>query len=106
MLIGSELRLSANWKAEWEETVAAAKKEGKLALHMVPTVNAEKVIYACQEKYPEIKVTTGIAKDRSFCRTPHDRKAGQEVPHLNGDAARKALNILGCLSRRGQIKGR
>ncbi|MFB3060348.1 MAG: hypothetical protein ACE10C_03170 [Candidatus Binatia bacterium] len=52
VLIGSGIRASANWKAESEETVAAAKKEGKLALHMVPTVNAEKVIYACQEKYP------------------------------------------------------
>ncbi len=50
VLIGSELRLSANWKAEWEETVAAAKKEGKLALHMVPTVNGEKVAYAFQDR--------------------------------------------------------
>ncbi len=66
VLIGSGIRASANWKAEWEETVAAAKKEGKLALHMVPTVNGEKVAYACQEKYPEIKVTTGIARTGRF----------------------------------------
>ncbi len=74
VLIGSELSLSANWKTEWEETVAAAKKEGKLALHMGPTVNGEKVAFAFQAKYPDIKVTTGIAK----------------TPYLSGDAARKA----------------
>ncbi len=76
MLIGSGIRASANWKAEWEVTVAAAKKEGTLALHMVPTVNAEKVIYACQEKYPEIKLTTGVRRTGHFvARLMTERRA-------------------------------
>jgi len=76
VLIGSEIRLSANWKAEWEETVAAAKKEGKLALHMGPTVNGDKVASAFQEKYPEIKLTTGVRRTGHFvARLMTERRA-------------------------------
>lgn len=66
VLIGSGDKSFANWKAEWEETVSAAKREGKLALHMGPTVNGEKVAYAFQKKYPEIKLTTGVSRTGRF----------------------------------------
>jgi len=80
VLIGSELSLSANWKAEWEETVAAAKKEGKLALHMGPTVNGEKVAFAFQKKYPEIKLTTGVRRTGHFvARLMTERRAKKYV---------------------------
>ncbi|NIO07109.1 MAG: hypothetical protein GTO40_03605 [Deltaproteobacteria bacterium] len=80
VFIGFDNTLSANWKAEWEQTLAAAKREGKLALHMGPTVNAEVVAFAFQERFPEIKVTTGIRRTGHFvARLMTERRAKKYV---------------------------
>lgn len=53
-LFAAETR--ADWKAEWEQTVEAAKKEGHLTLY-VSDVYVE-VFREFGKRYPEIKVTT------------------------------------------------
>lgn len=46
-------------QAEWERTVAAAKKEGKLSLYLYQgDGELESVAQAFQKKYPEVAVTT------------------------------------------------
>ncbi len=44
-----------SWKADWEKTVAAAKKEGQLVLY--GSADFEKLFAEFHKKYPEIKVT-------------------------------------------------
>ena len=46
------------WEAEWEKTVAAAKKEGKLSVFLYRRDNIETAVRAFEKKYPEIKITT------------------------------------------------
>ncbi len=43
------------WKADWEKTVEAAKKEGQLVLY--GSADFEKLFAEFHKKYPEIKVT-------------------------------------------------
>jgi ABC-type glycerol-3-phosphate transport system substrate-binding protein len=45
----------ADWKKDWEETLAAAKKEGRLVLY--GSADYEQLFAEFQKKYPEIKVT-------------------------------------------------
>lgn len=47
-----------NWKVEWDKTVEAAKKEGKLTVYLFQRDNIETAVRAFQKKYPEIQVTT------------------------------------------------
>jgi iron(III) transport system substrate-binding protein len=44
-----------DWKKDWEETLAAAKKEGRLVLY--GSADYEQLFGEFQKKYPEIKVT-------------------------------------------------
>ena len=43
------------WKADWDKSVAAAKKEGQLTLYGSP--DFEGLFGEFQKKYPEIKIT-------------------------------------------------
>ena len=45
---------SEEWKADWEKTVAAAKKEGQLVLY--GSADYEKLFAEFNKKYPEIKI--------------------------------------------------
>ena len=54
------------WQAEWESTVEAAKKEGKVTVYMWQGGNLEKVVQAFQKKYPEIQLTTAGGRGSSF----------------------------------------
>ena len=48
-----------DWQAEWERTVAGAKKEGRLTLYLYRgDGELESVAQAFQKKYPEVVVTT------------------------------------------------
>jgi hypothetical protein len=46
---------SADWKKEWEKTLAAAKKEGQVVLLMR---RYEGIFAEFRKEYPEIKVVT------------------------------------------------
>ncbi|MGH7811172.1 MAG: hypothetical protein ACREP5_12920, partial [Candidatus Binatia bacterium] len=45
---------AAKWQADWERTLAAAKKEGQLVLY--GSADYEKLFAEFYKKYPEIKV--------------------------------------------------
>ncbi len=66
------------WQVEWEKTVDAAKKEGKLSVYFWQGGNLEKVIQAFQKKYPEIQVTTVGGRGSSFVvRLTTELRAGK-----------------------------
>ena len=52
---GTVAAAADSWKAEWEQTLAAAKKEGQLSIYGSPDFEA---LYGeFHKKYPEIKIT-------------------------------------------------
>lgn len=56
LIYGGEPRSTS--QQEWERTVAAAKKEGRLSAFLFLRDNIETAVRAFQKKYPEIQVTT------------------------------------------------
>ena len=66
----------AQWEKEWEKTIAAAKKEGKLVYHSGST--SEAFFRAFQKKYPEIKAIRMLTRGGSAAaqRLMAERRAG------------------------------
>jgi hypothetical protein len=66
------------WKAQWEKGLTAARKEGRLVVHMSPTANVEKVVPAFRQKFPEIQPTTAVDRAGRFAlRIMSERRAGK-----------------------------
>jgi iron(III) transport system substrate-binding protein len=71
-----------SWKAEWEQTVAAAKKEGEVSFY--GSQGYEKVFEVFQQKYPEIKVNsvTNLRGSEHGQRVMTERRAGKYLVDL------------------------
>jgi ABC-type Fe3+ transport system substrate-binding protein len=70
------------WQGEWEQTLAAAKKEGEVALY--GSNGYEKVFEVFQKRYPEIKVNavTGLRGSEYGQRVMTERRAGKYLVDL------------------------
>ncbi len=70
-----------SWKAEWERTLRAAKKEGKVVLYSSQTY--VEIFQEFQKKYPDIKVITvpGFGSQISN-RVMAERRAGKYLADL------------------------
>ncbi|HWP58652.1 MAG TPA: extracellular solute-binding protein [Candidatus Acidoferrales bacterium] len=68
-----------SWQAEWERTVQAAKKEGKLSLYMFQGEGElGAVAEAFQKKFPEIQVITTPGRGNTLApRVMAERRAGK-----------------------------
>src|SRR6266850_2437222 len=71
-----------SWKAEWEQTLAAAKKEGEISFY--GSQGYEKVFEVFQRKYPEIKVNavTNMRGSEHGARVMTERRAGKYLVDL------------------------
>jgi ABC-type Fe3+ transport system substrate-binding protein len=69
----------SNWQAEWEKTVQAAKKEGKLSLYLFQGEGElSSVAQLFQKKYPEINVVTTVGRGNTLApRIMAERRAGK-----------------------------
>jgi iron(III) transport system substrate-binding protein len=66
------------WQVEWDKTIEAAKKEGKLSVYFWQGGNLEKVILAFQKKFPEIQVSTAGGRGSKFVvRLTSEQRAGK-----------------------------
>jgi len=66
------------WRAVWEKTVAAAKKEGKIVVSGAPGETWRKAVMMFEEDYPEIKVDyTGLNSRDFYPRMRRERTLGQ-----------------------------
>jgi iron(III) transport system substrate-binding protein len=74
--------LADSWKADWEQTVAAAKKEGEVSFY--GSQGYEKVFEIFQQKYPEIKVNsvTNLRGSEHGQRVMTERRAGKYLVDL------------------------
>jgi iron(III) transport system substrate-binding protein len=72
------------WKSEWEKTLAAAKKEGKLVVAGPPGQTYRDALVAFQKTHPEIQVDYVGTQGRDFAqRIMQERRAGQYLWDLN-----------------------
>jgi iron(III) transport system substrate-binding protein len=71
-----------NWKAEWEQTLAAAKKEGEISFY--GSQGYDKVFEVFQKRYPEIKVKsiTNRRGSEHGQAVMTERRAGQYLVDL------------------------
>ena len=70
------------WQADWEQTLATAKKEGEVAFY--GSNGYEKVFEVFQKRYPEIKVNavTGLRGSEYGQRVMTERRAGKYLVDL------------------------
>lgn len=102
LVIGSPaqtLGQSGDWEKEWEMTIRAAKKEGKLVFHSGES--AEPYFHEFQKKFPEIKVTRMLTRGGSAAheRLMAERRAGvyvADIVHL-GTGSGSSLASAGAL---------
>jgi len=69
-----------SWQEEWERTVEAAKKEGKLGVFLFQRDNIEEAVKAFGKRYPEIRVTTvSTPAAETGPRIMAERRAGKHL---------------------------
>ena len=85
---------AGSWRAEWEKTLAAAKKEGELSFY--GSQGYEKVFAEFQKKYPEIKVhaLTHLRGSEHGSRVMTERRAGKYLVDLFIDGVVTPIQVF------------
>lgn len=96
ILIGPQLALAQARKPEWEQTLAAAKKEGKIVVAGPPGQTFRDALTAFGKSYPEIQVEyVGIQGQDFSPRIMQERRAGQFLwDVLVGGASSMMVSLL------------
>ena len=82
----------ADWKAEWEKTLQAAKKEGQVAIYFY---RYGRLLDAFQKEYPEIKVVSVTGRGSQLTtRIIAERRADKYLADLYSGGANGAFNVL------------
>lgn len=71
-----------SWQAEWEKTLDAARKEGRVNVYIDYSASAVIDSGAFQKAYPEIKLSSVALRD-SQVRVLAERRAGKYIPDVN-----------------------
>jgi iron(III) transport system substrate-binding protein len=75
---GAAAASRAAWEQEWEQTLAAAKREGKVVLLATPGDAAREALNRFQADYPDIQVeVTGLLPGQYQARLQQERDSGQ-----------------------------
>ena len=86
----------ANWQAEWERTVQAAKKEGSLSLYLLQGEGElAAVAQQFQKKYPEINIVTTPGRGNTLApRVMAERRAGKYLVDVYMAGATTAYEVF------------
>ena len=83
----------ADWKTEWESTLQAAKKEGRVMFYASNRYDG--VIAEFQKRFPHIKVNSVIGSSSGHAqRIMAERRAGKRVADLYTGAVSVTYNVL------------
>ena len=96
MFIGSAhpAGVKPNWEVTWENTVAAAKKEGRLNFY-VGRYGSEKLLNEFRKEFPEIKIVGTHGSGNSLgTRIVSEARAGQVLADLYSGGAVTNFEIL------------
>ena len=79
LLLSFHLPAQADWKADWEKTLAAARKEGNIRVYAPPGIGFINAIETFKSVYPDIKMVyvPGTGSQHSN-RLGAERRAGPE----------------------------
>ena len=70
------------WRARWDQTVAAAKKEGQLSIYGGEEITHPEVIGEFRKEFPDIKVVTVSGHSEVIQRIVAERRAGKYLVDL------------------------
>jgi ABC-type Fe3+ transport system substrate-binding protein len=74
----------ADWKQDWEKTVAAAEKEGEVSIYGQSRAGVGKAILAFQEAYPKIKINfVGGSGSNLAKKIMAEKRAGKHLVDLS-----------------------
>lgn len=91
---GTALAAESGWQANWEKTVAAAKKEGRLNLY-VGRYGAEPLLNEFRKEFPEIKLVTVNGSGNTLgTRIITEQRAGHVVADLFSGGANTNYEVL------------
>lgn len=89
-----KLPLEADWKAEWEKTVEAAKKDGRLNLY-VGRYGQAPLLEEFKKEYPEIKmITVNGTGDQLATRILAEARAGKVIADVYSGGPNSSFNFL------------
>jgi hypothetical protein len=89
------------WQLEWEKTVAAAKKEGRLNFY-VGHYGSEPLLNEFRKEFPEIKIFSTNGTGNSLgTRIVAEARAGSALADLYSGGAVTNFEILYTLQRKG-----
>ena len=105
--LGLALIINSAYAGEWEETLAAAKKEGVVSIWGPPGTWARKALaVAFQKSFPDIKVAyQGASGSRHWPKIARERRAGLytiDVHVGDGTSPEEAVQLV---NRRLQDRG-
>jgi iron(III) transport system substrate-binding protein len=84
----------ADWKADWEKTVEAAKKEGRLNLY-VGRYGQAPLLEEFKKEYPEIKlVSVNGTGDQIATRLVAEARAGKVIADIYSGGPNSSFNFL------------
>src|ERR671922_1542527 len=86
--------MEADWKSEWEKTVEAAKKEGRLNLY-VGRYGQAPLLEEFSKEYPEIKiVSVNGTGDQIATRIAAEVRAGKTIADIYSGGPHSNFNLL------------
>jgi hypothetical protein len=86
--------LYADWKSDWEQTVAAAKKEGRLNLY-VGRYGQAALLDEFQKDYPEIKIApVNGTGDQLATRIAAEVRAGKTIADIYSGGPNSSYSLL------------
>ncbi len=81
--LASALPARSDWNSDWNKTVTAAKKEGRLVIYGGEEITHPEILNVFMKKYPEIKVVTGSGRGSTLGpRILAERRAGKYLVDL------------------------
>ena len=96
VIVGSHAAIAAqadSWKADWEKTVEAAKKEGQITLYGSP--DFEGLFGEFHKKYPEIKITGVFNRGADVAkRLMAERRGEKYLADLYVDGMTTGYNVF------------
>jgi iron(III) transport system substrate-binding protein len=86
--------LHADWKSDWEQTVAAAKKEGRLNLY-VGRYGQAALLEEFKKDYPEIKIASvNGTGDQLATRIAAETRAGKTIADIYSGGPNSSYSLL------------
>jgi iron(III) transport system substrate-binding protein len=73
---------TSDWRARWQQTVSAAKKEGQLSIYGGEEITHPEIIGEFRKKFPDIRVVTVNGHSEVIQRIVAERRAGKYLVDL------------------------